>query len=54
MEKLILLPGSTDISPGHGYASTIGREMRTNPFLEPFNEPEEKLDPDMAGIELHS
>ena len=54
MEKLILLPGSTDIYPGHGYASTIGREMRTNPFLEPFNEPEEKFDPDMAGIELHS
>ncbi|MBQ3711226.1 MAG: MBL fold metallo-hydrolase [Bacteroidales bacterium] len=54
MEKLILLPGSTDIYPGHGWASTIGREMRTNPFLEPFNEPAEGFDPDMPGVELHT
>ena len=53
MEKLSLLPGATDIYPGHGWASTIGREMRTNPFLEPFNEPSEDFDPDLPGIELH-
>lgn len=54
MEKLILLPGSTDIYPGHGWASTIGREMRTNPFLEPFNEPSEDFDPELPGVELHT
>ena len=54
MEKLSLLPGATDIYPGHGWSSTIGREMRTNPFLEPFNEPAEDLDPDLPGVELHS
>ena len=41
MEKLIFLPGETEISPGHGPASTIARERRDNPFLEPFNEREE-------------
>ncbi len=41
MEKLIFLPGETDIYPGHGPASTIARERRENPFLEPFNEREE-------------
>lgn len=41
MEKLIFLPGETDIYPGHGPASTIARERRDNPFLEPFNEREE-------------
>ena len=53
MEKVILLPGSTDIYPGHGHASTIARERTENPFLEPFNEKEEQSDPDLAGIELH-
>lgn len=41
MEKLIFLPGETDIYPGHGPASTIARERTGNPFLEPFNEREE-------------
>ena len=41
MEKLIFLPGETEIYPGHGPASTIARERRDNPFLEPFNEREE-------------
>ena len=41
MEKLIFLPGETDICPGHGPASTIARERMGNPFLEPFNEREE-------------
>ena len=54
MEKLILLPGSTDIYPGHGYSSTIAREREGNPFLEPFNEKEEAFDEDLPGIELHS
>ena len=41
MEKLIFLPGETDIYPGHGPTSTIARERVENPFLEPFNEREE-------------
>ena len=41
MEKLIFLPGETEIFPGHGPTSTIARERVENPFLEPFNEREE-------------
>ena len=41
MEKLIFLPGETEIYPGHGPASIIARERAENPFLEPFNEREE-------------
>ena len=41
MEKLILLDGDVNVYPGHGPQSTIGTEMATNPFLEPFNEREE-------------
>lgn len=53
MEKIMLLPGSTDVFPGHGGATTIQRERDTNPFLEPFNEPEESFDEDLPGIEIH-
>ncbi len=53
MEKLMLLPGSTDVLPGHGRATTIERERMSNPFLEPFNEPEEEFDEDLPGISLH-
>ena len=53
MEKLILLPGSTDVYPGHGRTTTIGRERTSNPFLEPFNEPGETFGEDLPGIELH-
>lgn len=41
MEKLMGLPGETEIYPGHGPSSSISRERTSNPFLEPFNEPEE-------------
>jgi len=34
------LPEDTMVLPGHGGDTTIGREAATNPFLEPFNEPE--------------
>ena len=40
MDRLMGLPGETDVIPGHGPATTIGREAMTNPFLQPFNEPE--------------
>lgn len=38
-EKLLNLPGDTDVIPGHGQPTTIAREGMYNPFLEPFNEP---------------
>ncbi len=41
MEKLIILDPDVRICPGHGPDSTIGHERTHNPFLEPFNEPEE-------------
>ena len=40
LHKVMVLPGETDVIPGHGYPTTIGREAMTNPFLEPFNDPE--------------
>jgi len=40
MEKVLTLPGDTDIVPGHGGPSTIARESANNPFLLPFNEPD--------------
>ena len=43
MEKLMMLPGDITVYPGHGAPSTIGEERMTNPFLEPFNEPEETI-----------
>ncbi len=32
--KLLVLPDDTEIYPGHGEKSTIGREKRENPFLK--------------------
>ena len=40
LDKLMLLPGETDVIPGHGQPTTIAREGTTNPSLQPFNEPE--------------
>lgn len=50
MEKLILLDPDIRILPGHGPTSTIGHERTHNPFLEPFNEPEEPIDPDLEPV----
>ena len=41
-EKLLNLPGPTDVIPGHGQPTSIAREGMYNPFLEPFNEPFEE------------
>ncbi len=32
-EKLLVLPPETSVYPGHGPVTSIGREARTNPFL---------------------
>jgi glyoxylase-like metal-dependent hydrolase (beta-lactamase superfamily II) len=33
-EKLYSLPGETTVYPGHGPTTTIGEEMRSNPFVK--------------------
>jgi hydroxyacylglutathione hydrolase len=33
IKKLLALPDETTVYPGHGPATTIGRERRSNPFL---------------------
>lgn len=43
MNKLMALPPDTIIVPGHAGRSSIGYEGTNNPFLEPFNEPEETV-----------
>ncbi|MBP5625400.1 MAG: MBL fold metallo-hydrolase [Bacteroidales bacterium] len=53
MERVILLDPAVRILPGHGPSSTIGRERTGNPFLEPFNEPEEAPDPDLEPVVIH-
>lgn len=43
MDKLMQIDSETIILPGHGGASSIGKEKASNPFLEPFNEPDELI-----------
>ena len=50
MNKLIILDPDIQFFPGHGPGSTIGRERTHNPFLEPFNEPEENFDPEAVPV----
>lgn len=54
MDKLMGLPGDVDVLPGHGHRTTIANERTQNPFLQPFNEPEEDIDWDGDGIEIGS
>ncbi len=37
-EKVLPLPDDTDVLPGHGPATTLGRERRTNPFITGFRD----------------
>jgi glyoxylase-like metal-dependent hydrolase (beta-lactamase superfamily II) len=34
LKKLVSLPDSLFVYPGHGESSTIGEEKKTNPFLD--------------------
>ena len=38
LERVMQLPDDTDVIPGHGQPTSIGREATSNPFLQPFNE----------------
>lgn len=54
MDKLMGLPGDTTVFPGHGRTTSIADERTHNPFLQPFNEPDQdNIDWDADGIELH-
>ena len=53
LEKLLPLDPGIRILPGHGPTSTIGRERTGNPFLEPFNEPEDPADEDLEPVVIH-
>jgi glyoxylase-like metal-dependent hydrolase (beta-lactamase superfamily II) len=33
-ERIVPLPPATDVLPGHGPATTLARELATNPFLQ--------------------
>lgn len=44
MDNIMGLDTDVQIFPGHGKCSDIGWERTHNPFLEPFNEPEECFD----------
>lgn len=41
MDKIMGLPGKTEVLPGHAGSTSISEERTENPFLQPFNEPEE-------------
>ena len=53
LEKLLPLDPDITILPGHGSPSTIGHERTHNPFLEPFNEPEDPTDEDLEPVVIH-
>ena len=40
LKKVMVLPGETDVIPGHGQPTSIAREAHANPFLQTFNEPD--------------
>lgn len=53
MDKIMGLDGDVDVLPGHGHSTTIADERTSNPFLQPFNEPEQEgIDWNADGIEL--
>jgi glyoxylase-like metal-dependent hydrolase (beta-lactamase superfamily II) len=52
LKKILTLPGETDVIPGHGGPTSVAREGQTNPFLQPFNEPDGD-DQLRDGIPIH-
>lgn len=51
IERLLPLDGDTEVYPGHGGSTTIGYERTQNPFLQPFNEKDERTGA-VDGIEV--
>lgn len=51
LKKVMVLPGDTDVVPGHGPATTIAREAMSNPMLQPFNEPIPDWNRDGIGLD---
>ena len=52
LEKVMTLPGDTDVIPGHGQPTSIARESTANPFLQPFNEPDADWSQDGIPIQV--
>ena len=52
MDKLMGSDGDTCILPGHGPSTTIADERTNNPFLQPFNEPEEGEDSEAEPLTI--
>lgn len=50
-DRILTLPGETDVIPGHGQPTSIAREAMYNPFLEPFNQADG--DSPSEGIPIH-
>ena len=42
MEKIMGRPGGVEVYPGHGPSTDIATERTHNPFLQPFNEPDQE------------
>jgi len=53
MDGIMGLPGDVSVFPGHGPMTDIGEERTHNPFLQPFNEPDEEGDWDQDGLSIH-
>ncbi len=43
MDSIMGLDSDTEVFPGHAGSTSIAREKCSNPFLQPFNEPEEEV-----------
>ena len=52
MDKIMGLDGEVEVIPGHGPKTDIAHERTHNPFLQPFNEPEEDMDWDGEGLSI--
>ena len=52
LKKVMLLPGDTDVLPGHGARTSIAAEAATNPFLIPFNDPDDAWW-EQDGLSIH-
>ena len=46
--RLMCLDGDIDVIPGHGPKTSIAEERVKNPFLQPFNLPEDDEESDDA------